>query len=90
MFCGAEKNCLRDGSFKYQQNMFWMQNKINFDNRLLSRGLIITHIIWALTRDNLSLGHVINKGADQLAHTHIPFSERIISQLVTSKILLSS
>ena len=54
---------------------------------------MLARIIWALTRENLSLGFANNKGADQPAHMcrlistfFIPFLESIISKLATGEI----
>ena len=52
-----------------------------------------THIIWASTRENLSLGVANNKGPDQPAHPRrlistlvIPILESLISKLATCEI----
>ena len=64
--------------------------------RLHVAACIYVHIIWALTRKNLSSGLWDNKGADQPSHPRrlistffIHLSERIISRLATSEIQFS-
>ena len=66
----------------------------HFEGHLGKHSLDKTHIIWALTRENLSLVFVNNKGTDHPAHLHslisafvIRLLESIISKLATSKFL---